>query len=217
MIVQAPVCVEAEVMHRAMTSGRNKAVLLGCRAGDGTVMDCVLKFADCLNGMAPIPYLVEWFAAALGKLLGINVAEPLEVLITSDFARGLPSPWREHAVKSLGSAFGSLFCPGLTQWTPNALIPLDLRSAALDLLAFDVFIHNPDRRLTNPNVLVSRQFLVAFDNEEAFSFLLPILGRREEPATEQLHDILQNHVFARGLGVTVHPNAYYAAGRSARS
>jgi hypothetical protein len=50
-------------------------------------VDCVVKFAACLGGFAPVPYLVEWFAAALGKLLGIGIAEPFEVVITPPFKR----------------------------------------------------------------------------------------------------------------------------------
>jgi hypothetical protein len=39
-------------------------------------VDCVVKLAATLSGTAPVPYLVEWFAAALGHLLGIDVAAP---------------------------------------------------------------------------------------------------------------------------------------------
>lgn len=123
------------------------------------------------------------------------------MLVTPQFAGSLPLKWRELASTSLGSTFGSMYWPGpLTQWTPNVLIPQELRAVALELVAFDVLIHNPDRRVENPNVLVSRQSLLAFDHGDAFSFLLPLLGSAIDPAVSPALDILEQHVFARGLG-----------------
>lgn len=199
MAIEAPIRAEAELLHRPMTSGRNKALLLGCRTTAGAPVDCVVKLSACLGGTAPVPYLVEWCATVLGRLIGINVPEAVEVIITRDFAAVLPSPWRDLATSSLGSAFGSQFCPGFSQWSPGSLIPQDLRPAATELLAFDILIHNPDRRAENPNVLVSRQSLLAFDHGDAFSFVWPLLGA-PDPADDPLLEVLEKHVFARGLG-----------------
>lgn len=106
-------------------------------------------------------------------------------------------------MRSLGAAFGSAHrAGGFTQWLPGTLIPLDLRDAAVEMVAFDVLIHNPDRRVENPNVLASREALLAFDHDAAFSFLLPILGGGgADPAEDPLlTEVVDRHVFARGLG-----------------
>jgi hypothetical protein len=201
MTIEGPICVEAEVMHRPMTSGRNKPVLLGCRTSGGASVQCVVKFAECLQGRAPVPYLSEWCAVAFGRLVGVTVPDPFEVQITAPFAMSLDHSWRDIAMKSLGSAFGARLCTGgFTPWVTNALIPMDLREAAVTLVAFDVLIHNPDRRTVNPNMLASRQTILAFDHDDAFSFLFPILGGPPDPAEDPLLAVVDQHVLARSLG-----------------
>lgn len=92
---------------------------------------------------------------------------------------------------------------------------MDLREAAVSLVAFDVFIHNPDRRITNPNLLVSRDTFLAIDHDDAFSFVLPILGNPPDPAEDPLYELLEQHVLARGLGRKVPPLDRFRAAVSA--
>lgn len=200
MVVEAPASVKAEVFHKAMSSGRNEPVLLGCRTSKGAMVDCVVKLAERLGGRAPLPYLAEWCAVAFGRLLGINVPEPFEVQITAPFAESLEGKWRDIAMKSLGSAFGSGLCTGgFVPWTSRTTIPPDLREAALALIAFDVLIHNPDRRTSNPNLLASREAFLAFDHDDAFSFVFPIVGN-PDPAEDPIFGIVDQHALAQGLG-----------------
>jgi hypothetical protein len=60
------------------------------------------------------------------------------------------------------------------------------------LLAFDAFIHNPDRRVKNPNLLVGRNQIVALDHEMAFSFVHALLGA-PDPAVDPLLEMLEHH------------------------
>jgi len=199
MTIAPPVPAEAEVMHRRMSAGRNKPLLLGCRAASGELVDCVVKLSACLESVAPLPYLAEWCAAAFGQLLGISVPEAFQVEVTDAFARSLDPPWRDIALRSLGVAFGSRHrAGGFSPWPARTLIPFDLREAAVELVAFDVLIHNPDRRIDNPNVLVSRDEILAFDHEMAFSFVLPLLGA-PDPVEDALLPVLDQHLFARDL------------------
>jgi hypothetical protein len=109
-------------------------------------------------------------------------------------------------MKSLGSAFGSKLCTGgYTSWVARTMMPVDMREAAVALVAFDVFIHNVDRRLVNPNVLVSRQQFLAIDHDDAFAFLLPILGNPPDPAEDPLLEVVDQHVLAQDLGRKVPP------------
>jgi hypothetical protein len=180
-----------------MESGRNGAVLLQARGDDGAPLECIVKLAKAMAkehaAMLPIPYLCEWLAAAIGRALGIRVAVPLEVFITREYAEALTDPkQRAIALGSLGSAFGCQHVSaGSSQYTVDLPDPC-LRTPAAELVAFDVFIHNPDRRKTNPNLFVSRGDLFAFDHGDAFSFLLPILGA-PDPVTDALDKCVEEH------------------------
>ncbi len=187
--------IDAETYYRDMTSGRNGAVLLGGATLSGRIVDVVVKLSDRLRGYAPVPYLTEWLAAAIGQRLGINVPEPFEVVITPEFGKSLRDPIRTSVMKSVGSAFGCRFFPHFTQWMKGQLLPMELRQAAADLLAFDVFIHNVDRRADNPNLLVSRQVILAIDHDAAFSFIVPTIGSTTDPANDKLLDsVISRHV-----------------------
>ena len=67
-----------------------------------------------------------------------------------------------------------------------------LRGPAAELIGFDVFIHNPDRRRTNPNLFVMRGQLVPFDHGDAFSFIFPTLFA-PDPATDVLEKLVEDH------------------------
>lgn len=195
--IASPPKVEAELFVREMRSGRNGAVLLQARGADGVAVECIVKLAAGMakehSAMLPLPYLCEWLAAAIGKVLGQRVAHPYEVIITKAFAEALPDPMqRAIALNSLGSAFGcEHFSAGSSQYTVELPDPC-LRTPAAELLAFDTFIHNPDRRRTNPNLFVSRGELLAFDHGDAFSFVLPLL-LAPDPVTDTLEVCVNEH------------------------
>jgi len=195
--IVGPTRVEAELFIREMKAGRNGAVLVQARGADGVAVECVVKLAKAMArehaSMLPIPYLCEWLAAAIGRALGIRVCTTLEVVITNDYAEALADlGQRAIALGSLGSAFGSEHVSaGVTQYTADLPDPA-LRTPAAELIAFDVFIHNPDRRRTNPNLFVSRDNLLAFDHGDAFSFLFHIFGA-PDPATDTLSSSIAEH------------------------
>jgi hypothetical protein len=184
--------VEAELFVRRMAKGRNGAILVSARGAQGAV-DCVVKLSAGLENpaLAPLPYLLEWLAAAVAEQLGVRAAHPHEVQITPEFAGAIGDPAvRKIALASLGPTFGSEFVgPPFTQWTVE-LPHGELRESAATLLAFDAFIHNPDRRADNPNVFVSRSELLAFDHGDAFSFLFAIGG---DASSDALLPMLEWH------------------------
>jgi len=189
--------VEAELFQREMKTGRNGAVLVLARGDDGVAVDCVAKLAKAVASdqaaMLPVPYLCEWLATAIAGVLGIRTPAPYEVVITKEYAEAITDEkQRRIAIGSLGSAFGCEHVSGGTsQYTLDLPDPC-LRTPAAELVAFDVFIHNVDRRRENPNLFVSRGDLVAFDHGDAFSFLLPILGA-PDPATDELAKVVEQH------------------------
>src|SRR6202034_4451251 len=94
-----------------MEAGRNGAILIQGRGADKVAVECVVKLAKTMApehaAMLPIPYLCEWLAAAIGRVLGIRVPPPFEVVITKEYAEAIaPEKHRTAALGSLRSAFG---------------------------------------------------------------------------------------------------------------
>jgi len=123
------------------------------------------------------------------------------VRIDAVFANAVQDPaLRSDLVASIGLCFGSEYvAEGFTQYVAG-VVPSSMREAAASVLAFDVFVHNPDRRADNPNLFVDRSGYLVFDHEQAFSFLLPLLAATEPPETSPALDIVDRHVFRRAFG-----------------
>lgn len=195
--VAPPRRVEAELLLRSMKAGRNGALLVQARTAEDAPVECVVKLKAAMAAdhgvLVPFPYLCEWFAAAMARVLGIHVPEPFELVVTKAFADALlDDKERTIARASIGSAFASGYVSkGLTQHTKELPDP-GLREPAAELAAFDMLIHNPDRRRSNPNLLVSRAELVAIDHGDAFSFVFPIFGA-PDPAIDPLLTVVEEH------------------------
>ncbi len=99
--------------------------------------------------------------------------------------------------RSTGLAYGSTFEKGYTQIAADYALSSALREEAARVLAFDVFIHNADRRRENPNLHVSRDRFLVFDHEQAFSFLLAILA--PDPVSDHCAGIVDRHVLRSRL------------------
>jgi hypothetical protein len=61
-----------------------------------------------------------------------------------------------------------------------------------NLVAFDVFIHNVDRRKDNPNLLMKRAELIAIDHGDAFAFAAGLIGA-PDPVHDHLPDLIERH------------------------
>lgn len=101
--------------------------------------------------------------------------------------------------KSAGLNFGSQRLPaGVSVWPKDKPIPVLLRPRAAEILAFDALIQNPDRRRDNPNLLWTGDDVFLCDHEQAFSFLMGVIGW-QPPWTGQGTGFLRDHVFFRQL------------------
>jgi hypothetical protein len=61
----------------------------------------------------------------------------------------------------------------------------------LDLVAFDVFIHNVDRRKGNANLLMNRTDLLAIDHGDAFAFASGLIGA-PDPVDDHLPKMIES-------------------------
>ena len=180
-----------------MRAGRNRALLIGARDEQGDAVDCVAKLPGLMESgsMHPLPSLLEWLGAAIGTELGIETPAAYELIVTRAFAESIrDESLRAGVAKSLGSVFGSAFVAG-TPMVAGDLVDGSLRVAAAALVAFDVFIHNVDRRAENPNLFLGRAAPVAFDHGDAFSFVWPLIGA-PDPVIDPALAIVERHAFA---------------------
>lgn len=200
--ITSPVELEAEIAIRRLGSGRTQPIALRARAVDSSTesVDCVVKPRQRL-AMAPLEYVCEWVGSALALTLGLRTPRPHRVRIDGVFADSVIDPvLRQDLRGSVGLAFGSEYVSdAFTQYATGLVLSTTQRAAAAMVLGFDVFVHNPDRRATNPNLFVDRSGFLVFDHEQAFSFLLPLIGAPAPEASPAL-DIVEHHVLRHAFG-----------------
>lgn len=200
--ITAPWELEAELAIRRLGSGRTRPIALHARATEPNVksIECVVKPRQRLT-MPPLEYLCEWVGSALALAMGLRTPRPHRLRIDSMFADSVADPeLREDLRASIGLAFGSQYVSdGFTQYAAGLALSSTQRGAAAMVLGFDVFVHNPDRRAANPNLFVDRSGFLLFDHEQAFSFLLPLIGA-PPPEISPALDIVEHHVLRHAFG-----------------
>lgn len=208
--LRSPKILEAELFHREL-QGQSRALVVTARSEEGDPVDCIVKLSSRLK-FPPTEHLREWLACALGAVLGIRVPTPYEVVITEDFANAIDDvEVRRDSLKSVGTIFGCSIFDAATQFTASDRLRSDLVASAAELLAFDVFIHNVDRRQQNHNVLVRRDEFVAFDHGDAFAFIFPVI-LAPDPAEDPCEGLVQQHVLRQSLrGIALPLEGFYAA------
>lgn len=157
--------VDATGYVRPMGSGRTKPVLLVVERADGTEVEAVVKFSQ---GAGIGGLIREALSAMLLHDLDLPVPEPFAVTLEQDFIASVPSASvREQMAASSSIAFGSRLLPAsFALWvsTGGKLDP-GLDAEALNILAFDCWATNGDRRIQNNNVLTNGREFAVIDHE----------------------------------------------------
>ncbi len=133
--------------------------------------ECVVKFRGA-ERMSPEACCRELLAAFIAKEWGIRVVEPVLVEVIPEFVesqRGKPQ--YQMLLQSGGLNYGSVYVPGydtipVHQPLNEAEVP-----QAQQIVAFDLFVQNPDRRVEKPNLMSNGRELVIYDHELAFGFV----------------------------------------------
>lgn len=149
-------------------SGRTQPIFAVAEDDAGEVREVVLKFSSrCDLGTSSLA--VEVIAACLAGSIGLPIPEPFLVDLSPEWRAALPADVRQRVSEFDNLAFGSkLISPQWPAWTvANRLSPTMVQTAA-EILAFDAFTENVDRREGNPNCFVSGDQLRIFDHELAF-------------------------------------------------
>lgn len=166
--------VTATYFHRPMGVGKTAPSLVTYVQADGSHVELVVKFAaGCEGGTGSL--LREALAALMAADFDLPVPEPFLVNLEADFVATIPDSdercrlAKRHAAASLGWNFGSKkLPPGFSTILKGQTIPLALRLAAAEILAFDTFISNPDRTVANPNCQSNGTQFGIFDHELSF-------------------------------------------------
>ncbi len=166
--------VTAARFDKPMGVGKTTPALVTCDREDGREVEVVVKWANASEaGIGALRR--EALAALLAADLDLPVPEPFLVATEAEFAATIPASdekrriVRDHAAKSVGINFGSkLLPPGFTTIGVDRALNRALLPVAAEILAFDVFLNNPDRTVSNPNCQSNGRELAIFDHELAF-------------------------------------------------
>lgn len=198
-LLRPPKIVRAELFQKELL-GQSKALTIVARSEEGEAVDCIIKLNSRLK-FPPTEHLREWLACAIGTVLGITVPTAYQVEIDEEFATAVEDQAvRRDALRSkpLSPVFGCSIFSGGSQFTAGERLRPALLPSASTLLAFDVFIHNVDRRLQNHNVFVRREEFAAFDHGDAFAFIFPLFGA-PSPSEDPCDSLVDQHVLRPSL------------------
>jgi HipA-like kinase len=187
----------AIVLHKMLTSGRNRPAVFGCVDQDGNPAgEFVVKLSGAMETRDRGP-ASELIASFLAGHFGILRPEPAAVELHPDLLVWLSKQKPELAQvlrRSAGANFGSAFLTDVSNWPVGKSLPDGMLPAAVSIFAFDCLISNDDRRRGNSNVLVRGDDIVVIDHEAAFSFLYLVSARNRSWEVGHLNAV-RNHVF----------------------
>ena len=194
--------VQATSVLHALSSGRTKPCLMLCTDDAGNSFEAVVKWRAGKE-MSERGLVCELMTAMLAIDLDLPVPKSFIVEVAPNFNVGENKPELSAiARQSAGLNFGCERLPqGVATWPKDKPIPVSLRPLAAEVFAFDVLIQNPDRRRESPNgpnLLWSGDEIYLYDHEQAFSFLMGIIGW-QPPWTGRGTEFCRNHVFFQQL------------------
>lgn len=180
---------------RFMTTGRNRPISLRAAVVSGDVVECVVKPWGNLT-TPPLEYMLEWLGAMIAHRLGVRTPQPYAVRVGLLFVGSIDDSALRDALKSSSGRvlYGSKYIANdYIPFVPSLDLSSAQRAAAALIVGFDAYVHNPDRRLSNPNMFMSRDNFLAFDHELAFSFIYALFGPAAD--TDAVPGIVQAHAF----------------------
>lgn len=204
MSAEMPRLVAVE-LRAELSTGATRPCVMACLndAGD-PCGDYVVKLRAGVRG-GPTGLAFEYLAARLAERLSISMPPAALVEVDEDLAAAMPDAELAKRLRaSAGLNFGTRFlAPGYVTWPVGEPVPVALRQAALEIMAFDALIDNPDRRRKKPNLLWRGEELLVIDHELAFAFTR-LIGNPAEPFSDTTLDFLKDHPLWAGLrGVPV--------------
>ncbi len=186
---------------RVAEAGRNRPLRVVVETQDGKEYEVFLKPSGrpelSVTGLAH-----EVIAACIAGRLGLPVCRPFLVELSPDWVASVhDADVRQILEASNPIAFGSTAAgPGWKQWSSDDVLTPARREKALAIFAFDAFVENPDRKPSNPNLLVKGDEFRIIDHELAL-FVRGLLPRPAPWRPGYLTHMMgpDSHVFAARL------------------
>lgn len=197
--------VTALIPHQSLTHGRTRPTIVEAEDTKGSRHEVVVKlFRSEERGIkASISELV---CSLLGSRLGLQAPNPFLVSIPDGFHDLVAdSDARERFRMARGLQFGSAYVRGTTTVSADRSVPVEKRSEAGAVFAFDCLTQNPDRRPDKPNLLEHNDGYWLIDHDMAFSFVGELLiGGPVSPWEPRAlgspaFSFLSRHLFTRAL------------------
>lgn len=152
----------------------------------------VVKLVGGAEG--PRALAAEWVVVVLAMAIGIPTAEPAIVDVPAGLAVGIEhQEIREAAARGAGRSFGARELGGARPARPEEIAAAD-DDFAMRLLWLDTLVENPDRTVSNPNLLAWGPSLVPIDHGAALPFHHRWRVREETPGTDLTPPA--NHVYS---------------------
>ena len=192
----------ADEFIRQATSGRTRPILTLCESESEKPLEVFCKVsAGCLEGVTSLAR--EVLASCLAADLNLPVPQPYLVEISSDLVSAVTDIDMRHRLQnSCAVGFGSARVENqFSAWTTGHRVTDAMLPSALGTILFDAAIQNSDRRVSNPNCLVSGHDLRLIDHELAFpssSQLLNPVAPWKMGGTQWLCGV-DGHIFCRDL------------------
>jgi hypothetical protein len=191
---------QAVAFHLELKTGATGPCVFACEDATGEPAgEYVVKFRSQIRG-GPIGLLFEFVAAQLALRLGLRTPAPAVVMLNPPLADATPNPEVAARIRrSIGPNYGCCYLvPGYSTWRVNDPVPLGLRTAAVEIMAFDALIDNADRRREKPNLLWKDDEIFIIDHELSFSFVY-LVGKSSQPFNCNSLGFLRNHPLYAGL------------------
>jgi hypothetical protein len=190
--------VEAIEYRHELTSGSTRPLVLECESVEGERADYAVKLKTS-SKTGVFGLAAEWICAGLAGNLNLVTPHAEVVHVGREFAESVPNPSiKARLLANLGANFGSKFLAGgYATWPKDKPLVRPLRRLAVDILCFDVFVQNLDRRTEKPNVLWKSEEFVIVDHEMAFPF--PFAINNQEPWSDTFATGIRQHLFFSAL------------------
>jgi hypothetical protein len=186
---------------RVSEAGRNRPLRVLVETQDGEEYEVFLK-PSARPELSVTSLAHEVIAACIGGKVGLPVCRPFLVELTPKWVASVhDAAVRQILDASNPIAFGSTAAgPGWKQWSSDDVLTPARRSKALEIFAFDAFVENPDRKPSNPNLLVKGDEFRIIDHELAL-FVRGLLPRPAPWQPGYLTHMMEPdaHVFANRL------------------
>ncbi len=156
---------------RVSGSGRTRPCFMLCADDQGREHEVVVKLMSDFD-LGSRALANEAIASCLGSDLALPVPEHFAVKIEQAFAESIIDlTVKTRLLSSLGWNYGSRRLPeSFSAMAVGERIPRELFTIASEIFAFDAIIENPDRKVSNPNLLWNHNEIWLFDHEQSFLF-----------------------------------------------